>query len=215
LSFEMSSGRHLLFVNGGMPCGASADWVPAARATANHNTLCLAEQSSSKLVAQRLKAAAGLSLRQPDNVDWHLGDAGGGVALEASHDGYQRRFGLLHSRRLQLTEDGGRLEGCDRIHGGKRDVRLKADIPFAIHFHLHPEASCRLRVEPDEAELSLPGGERWRFTVRGAALTVEESTFFANSTGTHPAMQIVLRGATFGNSEINWAVERISQGEAA
>lgn len=216
LAFEMSSGRNLLFINGGMPGGASADWVPAARATANHNTLCLAEQSSSKLVAQqRLKTAGSPSLRQPDNVDWHLEDVGGGVALEASHDGYQRRFGVMHSRRLQLAEDGARLDGCDRIHGGKRNVRFKADLPFAIHFHLHPEVSCRMGAEPNEAELSLPGGERWRISVQGAALTVEESTFFANSAGTRPAMQIVLRGATFGNSEINWAVERVPGGEAA
>ena len=209
LSFEMSAGRRQLFVNGGMPGGAGADWVPAARATANHNTLCFAEQSSAKLVAQqRLKTTGGLSLRYPDNVDWHLEDVGGGVALEASHDGYQRRFGLVHSRRLQLAEDGARLEGCDRVHGAKRKVRFKADVPFAIHFHLHPEVACRMRSEPNETELSLPGGECWRFTVQGAALTVEESTFFANSAGPRPAMQIVLRGATFGNSEVNWVVER-------
>ncbi len=216
LSFELSSGGHLIFVNGGTPCGASADWIPAARATANHNTLCLAEQSSAKLVAQqRLKTAPGQSLRHPDNVDWHLEDVDGAVALEASHDGYQRRFGLVHDRRLKLAEDGARLEGCDKVHGGKRKVRVKADVPFAIHFHLHPEVSCRMGVEPNEAELSLPGGERWRFTVHGAALTVEESSFFANSAGPRPAMQIVLRGATFGNSEINWAVERVPRGETA
>jgi len=209
LSFEMSSGRHLIFVNGGMPSGAAAEWTPAARATANHNTLCLAEQSSSKLVAQqRLKATGDLALRQPDNVQWHLEDAGGSIALDASHDGYQRRFGVLHSRRLQLSEDGARLEGCDRIHAGKRSVRFKSDLPFAIHFHLHPEVSCSLRAQAGEAELSLPG-ELWRFTAKGAALTVEESTFFANSAGSRPAMQIVLRGATFGDSEINWAVERV------
>jgi uncharacterized heparinase superfamily protein len=209
LSFEMSSGRHLIFVNGGMPGGAAAEWTPAARATANHNTLCLAEQSSSKLAAQqRLKATGDLALRQPDNVQWHLEGAGGGIALDASHDGYQRRFGVLHSRRLQLSEDGARLEGCDRIHAGKRSVRFKSDLPFAIHFHLHPEVSCSLRAQAGEAELSLPG-ELWRFTAKGAALTVEESTFFANSAGSRPAMQIVLRGATFGDSEINWAVERV------
>jgi uncharacterized heparinase superfamily protein len=210
LSFEMSSGHHLIFINGGMPGGAASEWTPAARATANHNTLCLAEQSSSKLVAQhRLMATGELALRQPDNVQWHLEETGGGIALDASHDGYQRRFGVLHGRRLQLSKDGARLEGCDRIHAGKRSVRFKSDLPFAIHFHLHPEVSCNLRAEPGEAELSLPGGELWRFTAKGAALTVEESTLFANSAGSRPAMQIVLRGATFGESEIKWTVERV------
>jgi len=215
LAFEMSAGPHLIFVNGGMPGGAAADWVPAARSTANHNTLCLAEQSSARLAAQQRAKAAGQSLRQPDNVAWHVEDVDGGVALQASHDGYYRRFSLMHDRRLALSADGARLEGCDRIHGAKRSVRLKTDMPSAIHFHLHPDVTCRTRAEPNEAEISLPGGERWRFTVHGAALTVEEGTYFASSAGPRPAMQIVLRGATFGNSEINWAVERVHEEPAA
>ena len=193
LSFEMSAGPHPLFVNGGMPGGAAADWVPAARATANHNTLCLAEQSSAKLVAQQRARGTDQSLRQPDNVDWHLEDVDGRVALEASHDGYYRRFSLMHGRRLALAADGKRLEGRDQIHGAKRNVRLKKDMPFAIHFHLHPDVTCRMRAEANEAEVSLPGGERWRFTVQGASLTVEEGTYFACSAGPRPAMQIVLR----------------------
>jgi uncharacterized heparinase superfamily protein len=209
LSFEMSTGRHLIFVNGGMPGGAAAEWTPAARATANHNTVCIAEQSSSKLVAQhRLKPTGDLALRQPDNVTWHVESTDGDITLDADHDGYQRRFGLRHNRRLKIAKDGARLEGRDRIHAGKRSVRFKSDLPFAVHFHLHPDVSCCLRADEKEVELSLPGGELWRFTAKGAALTVEESTFFANSAGSRPAMQIVLRGATFGDSEINWTVER-------
>jgi uncharacterized heparinase superfamily protein len=215
LSFEMSAGRYLLFVNGGMPGGAAADWSPAARATANHNTLCLAEQSSAKLVAQQRLRAGGMALRQPDNVDWHLQDVDGGVALEASHDGYQRRFGMLHGRHLQLAADGMRIEGCDRLHSGKRNLRLKSDMPFAIHFHLHPDVSCRMQANSNDAELSLLGGERWRFSAHGAALTVEESTYFGGSAGPRAAMQIVLRGATFGNSEIKWTVERVHEESAA
>jgi uncharacterized heparinase superfamily protein len=38
---------------------------------------------------------------------------------------------------------------------------------------------------------------------------VEEGTFFANSAGSRPAMQVVLRGATFGDSEIDWTIQRV------
>jgi uncharacterized heparinase superfamily protein len=72
-----------------------------------------------------------------------------------------------------------------------------------------------MRANSNDAELSLPGGERWRFSAHGAALTVEESTYFAGSAGPRAAMQIVLRGATFGNSEIKWAVERMREESAA
>ena len=108
LSFEMSAGEQLLFVNGGMPGAAGGDWQPAARATASHNTLCLAEKSSSQArVAPPARSADGLApIRHPDRVDWHVEEVDGGVLLEASHDGYRRRFGLVHSRRLYLSADG-------------------------------------------------------------------------------------------------------------
>jgi uncharacterized heparinase superfamily protein len=88
-------------------------------------------------------------------------------------------------------------------------VRLRADLPFAIHFHLHPDVASWLESEPNTAGLKLPDGERWRFTADGAAVSIEESAYFANSSGPRAAMQIVLRGATFGESEVNWVIERV------
>ncbi len=211
LSFEMSSGARLLFVNGGMPGPAGADWYPAARATASHNTLCLAEKSSSKLVShRRLEALIGAPpIRHPDQVDWHMEEIEEGVVLEASHDGYLRRFGLIHNRRLLLAMDGTSVEGRDRLEG-RQPVRLRADLPFAIHFHLHPDAACQLAGEPNEAQIKLPGGERWSFKAFGAALAIEDSTYFANSTGPRRSLQIVLRAATFGESEVHWVAARLS-----
>ncbi len=212
LSFEMSSGPRLLFVNGGMPGPAGADWHPAARATASHNTLCLAEKSSSKLVShRRLEALIGAPpIRHPDQVDWQMEEVEEeGVVLEASHDGYVRRFGLIHSRRLVLAADGTSIEGRDRLEG-RQPVRLKAELPFAIHFHFHPDVGCQKGPEPGEAEIKLPGGERWGFKAFGAALAIEDSTYFANSTGPRRALQIVLRGATFGESEVLWVAVRLS-----
>ncbi len=46
LSFEMTSRQHLIFANGGFSGPADHDWDSVARATASHNTLCLAETSS-------------------------------------------------------------------------------------------------------------------------------------------------------------------------
>jgi len=199
-----------------MPGPAGADWHPAARATANHNTLCLAEKSSSKLVThRRLEELIGAPpIRYPGSVDWHMDELDDGVALEANHDGYRRRFDLIHSRRLFLSADGNRLEGCDRLEGLRQSVRLRSDLPFAIHFHLHPDVDCQLPEVPNTAELTLPGGERWHFKATGAALSVEESTYFANSTGPRRALQIVLRAVTFGESEVSWVVERMA-GERA
>ncbi len=213
LSFEMSSGARLLFVNGGMPGPAGGDWYPAARATASHNTLCLAEKSSSKLVThRRLEELIGAPpIRYPDTVEWHLDETEEGTVLEASHDGYLRRFGLMHSRRLVLSPDGQRLSGCDKLEGQRQTVRLRADLPFAVHFHLHPDVASWLELAPNMVGLKLPNGERWRFVADGAAASIEEGASFANSAGPRAAMQIVLRGATYGESEVKWMIERVAE----
>jgi uncharacterized heparinase superfamily protein len=213
LSFEMSAGRELLFVNGGAPVEAAGEWQPAARATASHNTLTLAEKSSSRLIAHRkLEALIGAPpMRYPARVDWRLQAADGGMMLEAEHDGYHRRHELIHYRRLWLSPDGRRLIGRDRLDGLGCKVRLRADIPFAIHFHLAPAATCA-REAHEEALITLPDGQSWHFCAQGAALSIEESTYFAGSAGPRPALQIVLRGVTYGETEVNWLAERLPEG---
>jgi uncharacterized heparinase superfamily protein len=143
-------------------------------------------------------------LRYPDRVDWHCEENDGAMVLEASHDGYHRRYELVHYRRLQLSADGLRLDGCDRLDGQRTKVRLRADLPFAIHFHLSPSASCALGSGANEAIITLADGQRWRFTAQGGVLFVEESAYFAESAGPRSAQQIVLRGGTGGETEVNW-----------
>jgi uncharacterized heparinase superfamily protein len=215
LSFEMSAGKQLLFVNGGVPSAAAGDWSAVARATASHNTLTLAEKSSSRLIAHRkLEATMGASpIRYPDRVEWQSEGVDGAAVLQASHDGYHRRHELIHSRRLSLSGDGLRLEGCDRIDGLKTKVRLRTDLPFAIHFHLVPSARCGLGSALNEAIIALADGQRWRFTAQGATLSIEDGAYFAESAGPRPAQQIVLRGATFGEAEVNWVAARMTEDE--
>jgi uncharacterized heparinase superfamily protein len=154
-------------------------------------------------------------LRYPDRVDWRCEEADGAQALEASHDGYHRRYELVHYRRLQLSADGLRLEGCDRLDGQGNKVRLRADMPFAIHFHLLPSASCALGRGVNEAIVTLADGQRWRFTAQGAVLSIEESAYFAESAGPRPAQQIVLRGATAGETEVNWVAAYMTEADPA
>ena len=180
LSFEMSAGRELLLVNGGTPAPAHERQHAAARGTASHNTLELNGQSSAKLVRNEgLERGVGAApIQHPDRVTCEVQETDGSIVLSASHDGYVDRFNLVHARTLTLDATGQRLEGMDTLSGAKSDLRFAYDVPFAVHFHLHPRSGARLG--PDgSAELILPSGERWRLSASGAALTIEESTHFA------------------------------------
>ncbi len=212
LSFEVSSGAQLMLVNGGAPGASDLDWRAASRATASHSTLVLDEKSSSRLVRhERLEAlAGGAVIRGPDHVTARITedtvDNGGTIALEAAHDGYLERYGLLHRRRIAVSADGRLIEGSDRLAPPRGALRLKRDIPFAIHFHLHPDVRCT-DATPGGATIVLADGATWRFAVDGASTTVEESIHFADSSGPRRSVQIVVRGATPGETEVRWRLE--------
>lgn len=209
LSFELSVGTSLMLVNGGAPSSANADWRAASRATASHNTLCLGEKSSSKLIRHRTleELVGGPPIRFPDEVSARVETHDGGQEVTAQHDGYMRRFDLMHSRTLALSASGRRLLGIDRLAGKHGTMRLRQDVPFAIHFHLHPAVRCRRGDSPSIAIIELPGGDIWWFSLEGARLGIEESTYFADSAGPRRSLQIVARGATFGETEVRWVLE--------
>jgi uncharacterized heparinase superfamily protein len=64
-----------------------------------------------------------------------------GQWLEARHDGWRRRFGFDHLRRLWLSPDGTDLRGEDQIipaRSGLPMPRKTETLSIAIRFHLGP-----------------------------------------------------------------------------
>ena len=207
LSFEMTSRQYLIFANGGFPGPADHDWDSVARATASHNTLCLAETSSSRLIRhdQLESMVDGLPIRGPDTVTAEFHDSPSQAEITTNHDGYLKRFGLIHSRRLTLSSNGDRLDGIDTLEPPKGTLRLKQDLPYAIHFHLHPDCRCQSSAHR-ECRITLPDGETWVFSADETAdMSIEESLYFVDSAGPRPGLQIVLRGTTFGQTAVHWS----------
>jgi len=214
LAFEMSTGGDLLFVNAGRPSAPDAHTRAMARSTASHNTLCLNDQSSSTLVRNaKLEQAIGAApICHPHVVRCSVHEGEAGISVDAAHDGYLPRFNLIHTRALHLDAGGMRLDGVDTLSPVKGVLRLAWDLPFAIHFHLHPEAEAEIGQTPDGAEVALDTGELWRMSVTGAALSIEDGTYFADVSGPRAAQSIVLRGVCGGTARVAWRLERVRQG---
>ncbi len=210
LSFEMSAGSRPVLVNGGAPGPADHEWRAVSRSTSAHNTLCLAEMSSARLIrhAGLESLIGGAPVSGPPHVHSDLQEINGELIWTARHDGYYDRTGLVHHRRLAVSASGARVAGIDRLMGSTGAMRLRNDLPFAIHFHLHPDISCRLAGVPGEVEIATPEAETWRFSAEGAELCMEDSTFFADSSGPRRTLQIVLRGTTHGESLVQWQIEK-------
>ncbi len=210
LSFELSNGYVPILVNGGTPGPADLDWLAQSRSTASHNTLVLGSKSSSKIVHHpTLESLVGGSpIRMPENVSFSVLGDNDALLLDGQHDGYRKRFGLLHRRRLRLDKQGSWLEGRDQIKSASQQVRLPQDIPFSIHFHLHPDVQCDPEQSPDDVAFTLTDGSVWEFLCNSATVSIEESVHFADRVGPAKSYQIVLRGTCFGDKMIDWRLQR-------
>lgn len=202
LSFELSSGSQRLVVN----CGASRFGSPelrlAARATAAHSTVTLADRSSCVfgLVLGERRITAG-----PVDVRVARQENENGIEWVASHDGYKRAFGVVHTRRLLLNPGGSQLIGEDEF-GPAATVEA---LPAAARFHLHPNVKASLIREGEGALLALPSGEVWAFEASGLRVGLDESVFFAAADGRRRSSQLVVEFDAVATPQISWRFARL------
>lgn len=216
LAFEFSAALHRLIVNCGAPPVDAVEAREAARASAAHSTLVIDDHSSCRFTPATLKSiASGMILEGPKRVEANRWiDEAQGQCIDALHDGYARRYGVLHRRTLRLAENGAGLSGEDRIlRAGKAPPPLGKQL--AVRFHVHPG----VQVAPDEGgtqvSLTLPSGEEWRFEADGRPIDLEESIFFAAPGGPRPTVQLVLRDSLTEDQRISWSFSRSGSAAAA
>ena len=206
LAFEFSDGPARLIVNCG-GTGEAAGVLPAdlgfaLRTTAAHSTLTLGDRNSTAIHED---GSLGKGVAEVELVR----DETAGVArCEASHDGYVRRYGLVHERRLNLSSDGRLLNGEDRLIAIGRRKRAEA-VPYAVRFHLAPAVEVTSTADGQGALLRLRGGAVWQFRCRGGQLGVEDSLWIDGEARPHASLQLVITGETPPDGmTISWELKR-------
>ena len=213
LAFEFSSGDHRLIVNCGAPDPGRQAAYEAARATAAHSALTVADTSSCRFAAQRGAGdwSRGEIIGGPRKVAVERGESATAFTLTASHDGYLPRFGLLHSRTLSLSADGTRLSGEDGLTLTGRKGRGAPD--YAARFHLHPTVKASATQQGRAVMLASGPHEAWVFEAGGLQITLEDSIFYAAPDGPRRATQIVVNANCADSSVLQWSLTRVAQGE--
>ncbi|TCJ41175.1 heparinase II/III family protein [Parafrankia sp. BMG5.11] len=215
LAFELSHGPQRIVVN----CGGAAfagGQVPARieqglRGTAAHSTLSLGDTNSTAVLLHG-KLGAGVGEVEIDRRMLAL-ENGGATRLEASHDGYVARHGIIHRRILTLRDDGRELRGDDLlVPAGKKGKRGK--IALTIRFHIGPGIELGLAENGRGAGLALPDGSYWQFRCgelgEGVTLSVEESMWVDGQGRPQPIEQLVIQGLVpRAGATVSWLFKRM------
>ncbi|QZP08757.1 heparinase II/III family protein [Caenibius sp. WL] len=214
LAFEFSHGEQRLIVN----CGGAAfagGQIPVRieqglRATAAHSTLVLDDVNSTAVLING-KLGGGVGEVEVDRRTLEL-EGAGATRIEASHDGYVARYGLIHRRILILRDDGSELRGEDvLVPEGRKGKRGK--IGFAVRFHVGPGVELGLSENCNGAGLALPDGSYWQFAVvgvDGVELSIEESLWSDGSGRPQPIQQLVISGmVSRGGGSFSWLLKKM------
>ncbi len=216
LAFELSHAGHRLVVNCG-GAAAAGGLTPVRleqglRATAAHSTLALDDANSTAVLING-KLGSGVAEVEVDRRTFEAEQGGQkdsrATRLEASHDGYAQRYGLIHRRILILRDDGTELRGEDLlVPTGRKGKRGK--VSFAVRFHLGPGIDVGLSEDRQGVGLVLPDGSYWQFRSGGAEIRVEESIWTDGAGRPQAVQQIVLQGlVSRGGGNFAWLLKKM------
>jgi uncharacterized heparinase superfamily protein len=203
LAFEFSRGAQRILINCGAPASRHHHLRRAARRTAAHSTAVLNEESSSRFSSPAADARIATGPRQVTCKRQNPPD--GATVLQMSHDGYVRRFGLVHERSLRLARDGSLLEGMDRFTG----TPLAPELRFAVRFHLHHGIAIQATGERSALDLRLPDETVWRFEANGP-VELEESVHLSDVFGSRATHQLVLTSDAGAEHPVKWRLSLLA-----
>ncbi len=217
LSFEFSSQGERIIVNCGTSHQLRTGSQEAARVTAAHSTLILADTSSCRFAEGGFgQLVAGQIIAGLQHVEAKRIDRVDGCAFEASHDGYERKFGLIHKRRISLSADGHRLGGedmLDEVPQRAKDTPMLETLPVAIRFHLLPFVEAEHVDDEAHVLISTPGGQAWLFEAHGLPLSLEASIYFPPLEGPRSCQQIVIHQPASRDLKVRWSMIRVERSE--
>jgi uncharacterized heparinase superfamily protein len=212
LAIEVCAGKDRLITNTGWSPGTDAD--PALRLTAGGSTAAVAGASTGTLLEGLPARILGPRLHGgPDQVDVRRHQAAEGVWVELAHNGWARRYGVTHERRLFLDVASDELRGEDRFV--PRADAGHRDLPYAIHFHLHPDVRASLARDNKSVLLRGPTAGGWWLRNDAREVTIEESVHMQDGQARRSS-QVVLRGSIRGErgGRVRWKLGRVEAGES-
>lgn len=205
LAFEFSFAGQRIIINCGGASLAGAN-IPAAlarglRTTAAHSTLCVDDSNSTALLSGgqlgRGVLAVGLTRRDIENA----------TRIEASHDGYARAYGFIHSRLLIVRSDGMELRGEDTLLPHAK-YKAREEVPAHLRFHLGADIELLLSEDAKSVVMRLIDGSSWVLSVAAGRIAVEDSLWVDGEGQPNPTRQLVVEAMVpKGGTSIGWLLK--------
>ena len=202
LSFELISNGKKLISNCGYHEKINQKLNQISKSSAAHSTLVIDDSSSCKFAKNKgtwiLKS--GLKIIEKKFIFeknyWKI---------EASHDGYLKKYNSIHKRSIEFYPEEMTLIGIDKI------ARKKIDKDYKFHIRFHLDPSIRLMKTQDNKSILIElDQEGWKFTCDNYEINIDNGLYFGNKNSYIENQNIFISGISNSDEEnIKWEIKRI------
>ncbi len=201
LSFEIISNGKKLICNSGYFQKTKHKLNKISRSTANHSTLIIDNNSSCTINSTNLEIETGLKIIKKNLVMekkyWNI---------SASHDGYNKKYGVIHERQIEFFPENNKFIGHDKLLKKKNFKSSN----FEIRFHLKPSTKI-IKTQDEKSILIDIENEGWKFSSEGYKIDIETGLYFGKKNSFTENQNIFISGITKNENQIiKWELEKLA-----
>jgi uncharacterized heparinase superfamily protein len=207
LSFELASNGVKFICNSGSGKNLGEELSYLSSSTAAHSTITINDTSSCIFQKNALiRKYFGNSLIEKHNIfKQEFKNDKEFIQCIVCHDGYEKRFKILHERQITLFKLKNHIEGIDSLKCKNPENK---NLTFSVRFHIHPDIRIT-KTMGNDILLSSNGGEGWIFRSPQIPTKIEKNLYFGNSDNIKETSFILLEGNVENeNTNIIWHLEK-------
>ena len=203
LSFEIISKGKKLISNTGYYANRISKFNKFSKSTALQNTLVIEDHSScdfiknekSEYVIKQMINVSKKNIVYEDNY-WKI---------SAAHDGYYKKFQIVHEREIEFYPEQEKFIGFDKI--SKKDVTK--NVKFDIRFHLNPNTKV-MKTQDNKSILVELEDEGWKFSCNNFDIGIDNGLYFGNKNSYKENQNIFISGISNKSDEIiKWEISKL------
>jgi uncharacterized heparinase superfamily protein len=207
LSFELASNGIKFICNSGSGKNLGEELSYLSSSTAAHSTVTINDTSSCIFQKNALiRRYFGNSLIEKHNIfKQEFKNDKEFIQCIIAHDGYEKRFKILHERQITLFKSKNHIEGIDSL---KCKSLENKNLTFSVRFHIHPDIRIT-KTMGNDILLSSSEGEGWIFRSPQIPTKIEKNLYFGNPDNIKESSFILLEGNIENeNTNIIWHLEK-------
>ena len=125
--------------------------------------------------------------------------------ISGSHDGYLKKFQIIHEREIEFYPEQEKFIGFDKIT--KKDVTK--NVKFDIRFHLNPNTKV-MKTQDNKSILVELEEEGWKFSCNNFDIGIDNGLYFGNKNSYKENQNIFISGISNKPDEIiKWEISKL------